>query len=455
MSPVVHIVMFGWIPVVIGLFSRLKPRHAVITSFLVAWLFLPNAVYPIPGFPDYSKMSATCWGIFIAAVLFDLDTLKRFRFRLMDIPMLVWCLCPIMSSLTNGYGLYDGFATALKQTVTWGFPYIIGRVYFTSLESLKELAIGIFIGGMVYVPLCLFESRMSPQLHYLVYGFYQHTFSQTYRWGGWRPMVFLSHGLMLAVWMMSASVIGMWLWATGVIKEYKGLAMKWMVPVLVLTSLWCKSTAAIIYLFLAIAFLFLSRRIKKPVFLIILVAIPLFYLPTRATGLWTGQDVVSFIADYVSEERAASLNFRFKNENMLSEKALVQPLFGWASWGKAHVYDEEGKDITVTDGLWIIAFGNHGLVGLVSMTLSILLPVFLFLRYYPAGSWGDPLVAPAAALSMLLAIYMVDNLLNAMVNPIFIVVAGGISGLPAVTAALSRTAEKSTAKVLGYVPRFI
>jgi hypothetical protein len=154
MNAFVHIVMFGWIPVVIGLFSVLKSRHAVITSFLVAWLFLPNAVYPLPGLPDYTKVSATCWGIFIAAALFDMESLRRFRFRALDVPMLVWCLCPVASSLANGYGLYDGLAASLRQTVTWGFPYFIGRVYFQQPGGPEGTRRGIFIGGMVYVPLC-------------------------------------------------------------------------------------------------------------------------------------------------------------------------------------------------------------------------------------------------------------------------------------------------------------
>jgi len=428
--------MFGWIPVVIYLFSRLKPRTAVITAFIMAWLFLPNVSYPLPGFPDYTKMSATCWGIFIAAAMFDMESLSRFRFRFIDLPMVIWCLCPIASSLTNDYGLYDGLAVGLTQTVTWGFPYFIGRVYFSSLEGLKELAIGIFIGGMVYVPLCLFESRMSPQLHNLVYGFQQHTFIQTYRWGGWRPMVFLSHGLMLGVWMMSASVMGVWLWFSGVLRSWKGLSMAWMVPLLLFTTVWCRSTGAVALLLIALIALFLSRTMKTPILLILIIAVPVFYLSTRGSGVWSGENLISFIEQHISAERAESLRFRMYNENILVEQAMKKPLYGWATWGQARVYDEEGKDLSVTDGLWIIAFGNHGLTGLISMTLSLLVPVMLLTWRYPATRWSDPKVAPAAASSILLCVYMVDNLFNAMTNPVFILIAGGISGLVTVKAAL-------------------
>jgi hypothetical protein len=457
MSPIVHIVMIGWIPVVIGLFSVLKPRHAVITSFLFAWLFLPNVEYNIHLL--HNKMEITCWGIFIATAIFDMNNLAKIKLRALDIPIIIWCLCPIASSLSNGYGIYDAMAIFLRQTATWGFPYFIGRVYFNSLEGLKELAIGIFIGGMIYVPFCLFEIRMSPKLHYMLYGFYQDdAFDQTRRWGGWRPMVFMTHGLMLGMWMMSASLVGIWLWAMGILKEIKGYSIKWMVPVLVMTSILCKSTAAIAYLFTGTAALILSKKMQNPLFLILLVAIPLFYLPTRSTGVWTGEELVSFISENISQERAASLKFRMDNENILVEKAIMKPLFGWATWGKARVYNDEGKDISVTDGLWIITYGNHGLVGLISMTLAILMPVFLLLRSYPASSWGSPEVAPAVALSVLLALYMVDNLLNAMVNPIFIIVAGGVAGLPALSAAL-KSYPTGQGEVLHpglvYTPRFL
>ena len=57
------------------------------------------------------------------------------------------------------------------------------------------------LGGLIYVPLCLFEVRMSPQLHNMVYGFAQHSFGQTVRGGGWRPMVFMQHGLAVGLFM--------------------------------------------------------------------------------------------------------------------------------------------------------------------------------------------------------------------------------------------------------------
>ena len=118
-----------------------------------------------------------------------------------------------------------------------------------------------------------------------------------------------------------------------------------------------------------------------------------------------------------------------ENENILAEKAIKKPLFGWGGWGRSRVHNEEGEDITVTDGLWIIILGKHGLVGLGLFSLSLLLPIANLLRHCRVKDWTHPQVAPAAVLSLLLGLYMVDNLLNAMVNPIFTVIAGGLAGV--------------------------
>jgi hypothetical protein len=222
----VPLVMFSWIPVVLYLFSRLPARQAVVLSFLGAWLFLPQAVLELNGIPDYTKTSATCYGILLATFIFDAGRFSAFKFGWLDVPMLVWCLCPIASSLLNGLGPYDGFASALDQTMTWGVPYFLGRIYLSSLLGLRHLAIGIFVGGLIYMPLCILESRLSPQLHRIVYGaFASADFGQTMRLGGFRPTVFMAHGLAVAAFMMASTLIGLWLWHTGTVRQIRNIPM--------------------------------------------------------------------------------------------------------------------------------------------------------------------------------------------------------------------------------------
>ena len=146
-----------------------------------------NGVYSIPGLPDWTKTSATSISLMLGLLIFDFNRILAFRPRWIDLPMALWCLLPLPSSMANGLGFYDGFSTSLNQVFTWALPYLFGRIYLGDAEGLRELAIGLFIGGLVYVPLCAYEIRMSPQLHSMVYGFHQHSFLMTHRFGGWRP----------------------------------------------------------------------------------------------------------------------------------------------------------------------------------------------------------------------------------------------------------------------------
>jgi hypothetical protein len=42
---------------------------------------------------------------------------------------------------------------------------------------------------------------MNPQSQTVNYGFHQHSFGQTMRFGGWHPCGFMKHGLQVALWM--------------------------------------------------------------------------------------------------------------------------------------------------------------------------------------------------------------------------------------------------------------
>lgn len=437
MTPLVHVAMFGWIPVVLYLFSRLPARRAVIAAFMGAWLFLPNAFFKFAaGIPPYDKMSATCLGVLLGAAFFDPARFGRFRLQAVDIPMIAWCVSPFFSSVANDLGAYDGLSATFRATVSWWLPWYIGRIYLDSAEALRDLAFGLFLGGLAYVPLCLYEIRMSPQLHRMLYGFYAHPdFAQTMRMGGYRPMVFMEHGLMLGLWMAGASLSGIWLHLNGLLRQAMG---KWGLPsliALIATTVLVKSMGALGLMLMGTGALFCARRFRTALPAMLLVAVPLFYIATRSTGAWDGSHVVDALTA-MQPDRASSLQFRLDNENILLDKARQRLLFGWGGWGRARVYDEFGEDISVTDGLWIIVLGNQGLFGLSALTLVLLLPAMTLLKKIPPGRWGEPAVAPEAALAVLVNLYMIDCLLNAMVNPMFALVAGGLSGHLASSGAL-------------------
>ena len=440
MTELMPIALYGWIVIVLMMFSILSPRRAVIASFLGAWLFLPEAQISFPGLPDLTKVTATSFGVLLGALIFDSGRLMRFRPGWVDIPIVAWCLSPLAASVTNGLGVYDGLSASLDQVAAWGVPYLMGRLYLNDLASLRDLAIGILIGGLVYVPLCLIEIRLSPQLHRWVYGERSFDFSQTYRWGGYRPTVFMQHGLMVALWMVSATLVAAWLWMSGSVKRLRSIPISLMFGALLLTSVLCKSAGALVLMMVGLGVLLVTRYARTPVLILLLIAVPPLYITVRAKGLWSGAQLVE-LASQVNEERALSLDGRFQNEVMLVEKALQKPLFGWGTWGRWRIRDDMDRDITTADSLWIISLGQTGLVGLGSLVALVLLPVLLLMRRVPVRHWVQPATGAAAVLAVLLVVYMFDSLLNAMLNPIFVLAAGGLSGFYVIAPQLRAQAE--------------
>ena len=434
-NALVPLVMYLWIPVVLYIFTRFPPQRALVVSITAGWLFLPLAEIKIlPGIPAYTKMAATCYGILLANIIYDFGRISSFQFGWLDIPMLIWCVCPFASSITNDLGAYDGFSSTFSQVVTWGVPYFLGRIYLNNLAGLRQLAIGIFLGGLIYVPFCLYEIRFSTNIHGRVYGFQSEAtgFLISLRYGGYRPAVFMQSGLMLGVWMMAATLLGIVLWRAGIIKKIWNIPMSWLVVVLLITFILVKATGAYMLLGLGLVILFAGKWFRTALVLWILIIGVSSYLYMGVNGTFTGQQreqIVTFVTNVAGPDRAQSLDFRFQNEEILGNKARQRIIFGWGGFGRNRVFDQYGKDISITDSLWIIAFGTNGVVGLISVTASLLLPVVSFCFRYPASSWSNPKVVPAAALALCLALYLLDCVLNAMINPIFALTAGGISGL--------------------------
>ena len=290
---------------------------------------------------------------------------------------------------------------------------------------MRELAVGIAIGGIIWVLPCLYEIRMSPTLLSTVYGISR--FEGT-RLGSWRPFVFFSTGLELGMWMTAASLSAVWLWWCGSLKRPGPIRSDRLVlPILLITTFFCRATGALALLIAGLTILWLGTRFGTKLLLCALLLAPPLYYAVRIPNSGRGDDLVQFIRTYINKERAESLSFRFQCENLLVKKALIQPAFGWAGWGGNRVIDEDGRDSTPTDGMWIIYLGFYGLVGLITWTTMLLLPSWLFVLRTPARQWRDPTGSPMAAMATLLGLYMVDCLANGFMNLSYVVAAGGLA----------------------------
>lgn len=426
MSIQVHFVMFMWVPFVVYMFSMKDPREASLICFISAWLFLPNAEYQLSGLPEYNKVSATCYGIVLSACLFDRNNILKWRPQWYDLPMIIFCISPLFSSLSNGLGLYDGLSCSLGQTVTWGLPYFIGRYYFSDRRTIRKLMEFIIIGGLLYVPLCLIEVRVSPQLHKWVYGYHVADFGQSIRYGGYRPTVFMEHGLMVGMWMATALL-------SAVVYAYQKKSILWfktrkksIVAVFLVTLVLIKSTGAIILFVYAFMAVYSVQQFKTKVVVILLLLMPLFYLGGRTFSDWDPNILVQWAEKSINKERAQSLAFRIENEEMIVNKAKLRPIFGWADWGRWRIYNDDGEDITISDSLWAIIFGRNGYVGLFSLYIVLMSPLVIMIFKQSANKWFNNNNYPYSLMALLCALYAMDCLMNAMINPFFALCAGAV-----------------------------
>ena len=101
--------------------------------------------------------------------------------------------------------------------------------------------------------------------------------------------------------------------------------------------------------------------------------------------------------------------------------------FGY-SLSQYHQYDgQTGQLLTVTDGRWIITIGVYGWLGFLAEFGIILLPIFFLWRESskPDAKGISPFVP---ALSLLLAINVVDMIPNATLTPLTWMLAGALIG---------------------------
>ncbi|MFG0307528.1 MAG: hypothetical protein ACF8Q5_15105 [Phycisphaerales bacterium JB040] len=451
MNALGQMVLFSWFVLgtgVVGVFkSMFGGPWGVVLSLLLGWMLLPMGEVDLPGLPPVNKNTVTAGAALLGVVIFDASALGRFKPRLIDLPMAVWCVVPILSTFANGpmdsgppappwapgqnLEAYDAVALFFTHSVTWGVPWVLGRIYLQGVDAHRVLLLSMFFMGLFYMPLVWVEMKMSPQWHNWLYGVHAHPdFSQTMRYGFWRPNVFMQHGLMVAFFMTSTFLAGYAAWKMHLLKKIKGIPSWGPLSVLGATAVLCMSMGAWIQLVVGVFMIEAVKRFRMPMLLAVLALMPPAYLTARI-GLGMSADSIQETVARVNEDRAESVGVRFTNEDWIMEHALERPLLGWAGWGRERIYDRNGKMIGITDGLWTIAISRYGLIGLVSLYAWLILPAVLALRKLPTTSALAPF-AGTIAVALIVLQLAIDTIPNAMTGPVYVAAAGGLAGLASI-----------------------
>lgn len=435
-----------WPVVTMMLFILLPAHRALMWSVLGAYLVLPvGTSFEIPVVPSLDKTVISNLSILLCCFLF---VREKWLGALKD-PAVValaatFVLSPFFTAFFNpepliyadrfipGLTMYDALAQAAVNAITL-IPFIAAYGLINNDERRWQVIIILVTAALAYSVLMLIEVRLSPQLHRMIYGFFPHSFGQQMRDGGFRPVVFLGHGLLVAIFCAMAITAAMARWrdAKSHQRTRAGLVAVYFVVLLLL----CKSVGAIL-LAAVFAPLIAFLRAKHIAAISAAASIMILLYPSvRSAGL-VPTATISELTASLSEDRAGSLGVRLLNEDQLLQRAAEKPIVGWGSWGRNRIYSpEDGKDLSTTDGAWIIMLGTWGWIGyLTSFGLLCLGSARLFWHRKRLASIS---IAPAA-LCVLLAINLMDSIPNASIRPITWLFAGAILAIGSRTSARAR-----------------
>lgn len=432
-----YIALFSWPLISVPLFFVLRLPIALAISILGADLLLPAGFsVKFEMVPAFDKSTIACLSAAIGCSL----SARRLPFSLSGfhvINLLIagYLVSPFITSMLNGdpvaiagdrvlpgVGLYDAGSAFVLQFI-WLFPFFLGRQIIRRDQDTLDVFRVLVVSGVLYSVLLLFEVKMSPQLHYWVYGYYPSDFIQSIRDGGFRPMAFMGHGLLASFFVMTCVVAAAVFWRLNIrlIDQPSGRLTAYLAVVLVA----CKSLGALIYgLTLAPLVRWASPQTQLRI-AVALAVIGLTYPVLRTFDLFPHGTLVD-LAKSASDDRARSLEFRFKNEDELLAKASERFWFGWGRYGRNRVYGEYGTEV-VTDGRWIITFGQFGAFGFVSEFGLLAFPIFYAMRTIRYGDNRRSAVI-LATLALIQAARVIDQLPNASINPWAWLLTGALLG---------------------------
>jgi hypothetical protein len=430
-SPTASLVLFAWPCFVVALFLSMRPARAAFIAYLVGWLYLPLVQIDLPGLPPYGKFTATSLVVLPCILLMDLKAVLRLRPSWLDLPLIAWCLVPIPTSITNGLGLWDGISGMSDHMLTFAVPYFVGRLYLVRRENWIILGQTLVLAALSYVPLCLWEMRMSPQLHEHIYGVRGRVSWEAKESFGplaWAPAVFMNSAFEVTMLMSMAALVTFWAWRTGRLRQVLHVDIRLLVLLFIVITVLCKKWSGIALMVVGLSMLGLIRFIQKRTLAYMLILAPILYMTSFSLDIWRGEGLTETIAT-ISEGRAQSIQTRLDNDVMFVDKALQRAGFGWGAWGRNRIYNDQGQDISLTDSAFGLYLGVYGIAGLASVTLLYSLPFLAFVRRYPPRVWSWPMITLPVPFALIVALHLTDNLFNAFPNAMYPMFAGGVASM--------------------------
>jgi hypothetical protein len=429
------------VPVSMFMIARWRAAVSVPLVLVTGGLFLPPGFgFQFPHLGVIDKDILVPLGALLGCYCFRRSAIANARpFRGYDLFIVARVLVCFATCMTNqdplvfplhtvaGHSFTSFLSNATMIILNWWPTVFLGRTVIKTSRDVKT-ALAIYAGGaIVYSFFALIECRLSPQFNVWIYGFRPTAFVMTVRNGGYRPMVFMVHGLHLAFFFAISACAAT---ALGRIKERvrKFRAKR---VALYLLGVLCilKSLGSLLYGLLATPLIrFASPRTQTRVATVL--ALLVYCYPfSRAVGLVPVEGINDFVLRHFGEDRAGSLGLRLEEEEYIMKRALERPWFGWGAGARAFRLDPlTGANTSITDGVWDITFGTEGAFGYAIYFGMLVYPVWRSRRALKMLSTQEDQIL-VACLAVIGALYLVELIPNSSVDPYTTFLVAALAGI--------------------------
>ena len=429
-----------WPLVAIAAFRVASVPVAILVTVIGGYLFLPPGFgFDFPVLPSYDKVNMPALVALVLAAMalsarrppavrpgwLPTDWVGRVLIMLLFVSAIATPLTNMDSPVgptgpLRPLGAYDAGAGVLR-VLMWLLPFFVARKFLSGPGDARVILVGFAVFGLIYSLLALYEVRMSPQLNRMVYGYFPHSWVQHLRGGGFRPLVFLNHGLWLGIFFCMATLAAFGCWRS----DSSRTRARWLIAGvwLVMTLVLARSLGALM-IFAVLLPLVLFARPKMQLLVAAVVGVMIVTYPALRGGGLVPIEAVSTFAERINPDRAASFRFRLQSEDLILARANEIPLFGWGIFGRSVVQDEFGGNISVNDGYWTIAIGQGGWARYAT-EFGLLAGAIVLLAWRTRKSQVDP---ATAALALVMTANLVDLIPNATLTPMTWLLAGALWG---------------------------
>lgn len=441
----IELALVAWMPLTAALFVLLRPHLAATISLVFGVMLLPALrAIAIPVLPDLNQYTVPTLSCLIMTLILAPQRLIGARpgqgAELFIVAMVGGALITNLSNMDPqvfgpnvipGTTVADTINDGFRMLIRWAVPFLLGRALIQKPREALDVLRVLAVAGLLYVPFVVVELRTGPLFHAMIYGSTPTvtTFSQSMKYGGYRPVVLMNHGLTLSGFMLYSTIAWMVLTKLGVRIRPIPIPTGAVTGLMAVVVAACKSRAVWLYGMLAAPMIFFVRPRIQMLVILVLAGTIMSYPFLRSRDLIPVQEMAELAAEYAGDQAALSFMSRIKTEQEILERTSERYLFGWGGWARHFVYDPvTGRPLSTMDGFWLMKFGEGGLFRFLCLFLFLLYPVVYAQRRL--GRIRSPqLKLLVCGMSWIVVLRTFDLLPNSTVDPYLTFLGGAVCGV--------------------------